>query len=79
MEISKDKYVKGYSTEAIMYQFSNGEERGYVATVALLYVSKEVLEEIIPSKEKLCHVLACRSDILDLLKTEGVVLHGKAA
>ena len=78
-KLAKDKYLNGYSTEALMNQFSSGEERGYVATVALLDVSEEVLEEIIPSKAKLCHVLACRENILNLLKAEGVNLHDKAA
>lgn len=78
-ELARDKYLKGYSTESLMRRCHTGEEREYVATVALLDVAEEVLEEIIPSKEKLCHVLACRENILNLLKTAGVNFYEKVA
>lgn len=71
--LAKEKFVEGRSTEELMQAAKSEEERGYVASVAVMDLSEKYLAELIRGGQKeLSHVFTCRDRVVSVLKEHGI-------
>lgn len=72
-QLAMQKFVKGLSTQELMQKARSEEEKGYIATLALMDLGEKELEEFIRRGQKdLAHVFACRDRLVSVLKDQGI-------
>lgn len=70
------RFIVGMETEEIMKQLASPKDREYLATVALLDVSSEALNEVAETEDPALagHLFGCREKALQILKDHGIDL-----
>ena len=68
------RYADGISTEKLMAQAKNKEERTYIAAVSLLDVDVSEIPKLVPpnNPELIQHLLDCRDHVVFVLKSAGI-------
>lgn len=73
-QLVRMRFIEGVPTQELMKRMESAKDREYLATVALLDVKEDVLEEVVQAEDPslMTHLLSCRAMAMEILEHEGL-------